>query len=125
MINNIRIGAAAAVLAAAAAGALAASAATTSPSGVACHIEVTRNGNILSLEGIASADRSIAGNYTLNVERSGSGGVSNISQGGAFSATPRRPEALGSAAINLYPAGQFSARMTLSWSDGETSCRTS
>jgi curli production assembly/transport CsgH protein len=118
MSKTILIGAASAALIAGVA-----AASVNKATDVACHIRTERHGNVLSLEGIAAADRSISGTYQLNVQKSGGDGDSSVSQGGAFSAMPNRQAVLGSTALNLYPQAQFSAHMTLSWNGGDTSCQ--
>lgn len=86
------------------AGALAAMATADQSLGpVRCEIRVTPEGDMVSLEALAHADRKVSGSYSFHVESAGRSGGTNIEKGGAFSAAPGKPATLG--AITLDAKG--------------------
>jgi curli production assembly/transport CsgH protein len=77
---------------------------------VRCEIRVMPEGDMVSLEALAHADRNVSGTYSFHVESTGQTGGTNIEQGGAFSAAPGSPATLG--AVTLDPKGAvYDARL--------------
>ena len=92
------------------------------PPSVQCEIEVVTTPHGTVLRPVARSAAALSGEYRLSVESAGSGGSSQVSQGGAFSLTPGRPETLGSVSLAQSSGMQVLARMELSWAGGRTHC---
>ena len=88
-------------------------------SAVACDILATRTAHGLRLEAIAHADRSVHGAYDFVITAQGSGGSSDVTQGGPFDLAAGRSATVGVAEISR---GRYRAVLTLSDADGEL-CR--
>lgn len=73
---------------------------TTSAGPVQCGITSTTQNGMLMLEGALRTDVAVNGSYQLRLQSSGSGGSSNISQGGNFSAAAHDNISLGKVMIN-------------------------
>ena len=86
---------------------------------VACDIRVTRTAHGLRLEAIAHADRSVHGSYDFVITAQGSGGSSDVTQGGPFDLAAGRSATVGVAEISHR---RYRAVLTLSDADGEI-CR--
>ncbi|UVK57432.1 hypothetical protein DBIPINDM_008392 (plasmid) [Mesorhizobium sp. AR02] len=87
------------------AGALAAMATADQSIGpVHCEIRVTPEGDMVSLEALARADRKVSGTYSFHVGSVGRSGGTNIEQGGAFSAAPGKPATLGAVTLDAKGA---------------------
>ncbi len=71
---------------------------------VRCEIHFTPDGDMVSLEALAYADRKVSGTYSFHVESAGQTGGTNIEQGGAFSAAPGRPATLGAVTLDAKGA---------------------
>jgi hypothetical protein len=91
------------------------------PGGVGCEIRTAEtSGGVLLLQAMALADAGAAGEYELEVRKSGGGGTSSTSQSGDF-------EVLGSgetllSEVTIGGGGSLSAKLTL-WSNaGEIVC---
>ncbi|MDN2566853.1 curli-like amyloid fiber formation chaperone CsgH [Aquibium sp. A9E412] len=82
----------------------------------ACAIESERAGGMTTIRGVASSDTAISGSYRLSVDGGGGAGSARISQGGAFSAAPRAPAALGRVTLS---DGVYEVRLALE-AAGET-----
>lgn len=96
------------------AGALATMATADQPIGpVRCEIRATPEGNMVSLEALAYADRNVSGTYSFHVESAGQTGGSNIEQGGAFSAAPGKPATLSAVTLDAKGA-DYDARLEVS-----------
>lgn len=87
---------------------------------VRCEIQVSGSGSGVTLEGVVYAKSEIAGSYQLRVSQSGSGGGSNINQGGGFSAGPGGPSHLGT--VMLGGGGSYTASLKVTWDGGSTAC---
>lgn len=92
---------------------------TFGPPAAYCDIRETRTPRGLRLEAIAEADQSVDGVYDFVITAKGSGGSSDISQGGPVALNAGERAVVGVAEI---PAGRYSAVLTLSDADGEL-CR--
>lgn len=98
MINStIQIG-----LVAIAALGIAGAAAIAGPSSndFACGISTTTDRGMMAIEGVVQTQEAMSGDYRFALKSSGSGGSSNINQGGQFTATPGSPVSLGRVMIN-------------------------
>lgn len=62
---------------------------------VRCEISAQNRGGMIQLSGLMHADQDIDGSYRFKVQSAGSGGNTNISQGGQFHAGPNGPTTLG------------------------------
>lgn len=60
-----------------------------------CEIRATKASGMITLAGIVHADSRIDGSYSFRVAGGGSGGRTDISQGGEFTAGPGQAETLG------------------------------
>ncbi|KUO57725.1 MAG: hypothetical protein APF80_02495 [Alphaproteobacteria bacterium BRH_c36] len=74
---------------------------------VSCSIQVSRNGGMTALTGLARASSPVSGTYEFVVTSTGSGGSSNIVQSGDFSASGGQTEELGQVAVG----GGYSAKL--------------
>jgi hypothetical protein len=79
---------------------------------VRCEIRVTPKGGTVSLEALAHADRNVSGTYSFHVESVGRTGGTNNEQGGAFSAAPDKPAALGAVTLDAKDA-VYDARLKI------------
>ena len=86
---------------------------------VACDIRATRTANGVRLEAIARADRAMRGAYNFVITARGSGGSSDVTQGGPIDLTAGRSVTVGVAEIS---SSRFHAVLTLSDANGEL-CR--
>jgi hypothetical protein len=80
---------------------------------VDCDIRVTRSSRGVSLRGVAHAHASIDGDYSFVITKSGGGGSSDISQGGAFDLMPGAEAVLGSADLSMERGARWRAVLTL------------
>lgn len=79
--------------------------ATSSIAGVSndpgtCGVLTSTQGGMLLIEGSVLSSVELNGSYQFSVQSSGSGGSSNISQGGAFTAAANQQTTLGQVMIN-------------------------
>lgn len=88
-------------------------AATSRSSALSCEIRATPTRNGLKLEALAEAARAVRGEYDLVVTKSGPGGSSDISQGGAFSLAANERAVLGVAEVGLERRATINARLIL------------
>ena len=65
-----------------------------------CGINANSSGGMIALEAAFQSDVAVNGSYQFRVMSSGSGGSSNISQGGAFAAAANDLVKLGQVSIN-------------------------
>jgi len=91
---------------------------------VRCEIEVEELGMGVKLQGVVFANRAVNGAYQLQVSKSGSGGSSNINQGGHFNARPDVPAKLGVVQLG-GDGGSYSARLRVMWDGEEIECEKS
>lgn len=73
---------------------------TTSAAPVQCGVNSTTQNGMLMLEGALQTDVAVNGSYQFRLQSSGSGGSTNISQGGNFSASAHDTVSLGKVMIN-------------------------
>lgn len=83
-----------------------------------CEIRATRTAGGVRLEAIAHGIASATGEYSLVVTKSGSGGSSDISQGGEFDAASGETS-LGVAEIGLERGASFDAHLSVRDAFGE------
>lgn len=89
--------------------------------GARCEIVVSKRGGGVELTGIVYAKTPVHGSYVLTVSKSGSGGGSDISQSGDFSAAPGKPGYLGNVMIG-GDGGAYVAKLRIKSSDGSAEC---
>ncbi len=85
---------------------LAGASATPSPEGFACGIAADRDGGMLQVEGALVSPIAINGEYRFSLRSSGSGGSTNVSQGGPFAAAAGQQTTLGRVTLNANAAYQ-------------------
>lgn len=90
------------------------------PSGVRCDIRATRTAHGVRLEAIAHADRAGHGVYDFVITAHGSGGSSDVTQGGRFDMAAGASAAIGTAEIS---SARYRAVLTLSDPSGAALCR--
>ncbi|MER8640753.1 hypothetical protein NKJ81_26815 [Mesorhizobium sp. M0018] len=104
------------------AGALAAMATADQSLGpVRCEIRATPEVDMVSLEALAYADKSVSGTYSFHVESAARTGGTNIEQDGAFSAAPGKPATLGAVTLDAKGA-VYDARLELTVDGKSISC---
>lgn len=89
--------------------------------GVTCEIRMVKSGGGVELKGIVHAARAASGSYRFNISNDGSGGSSDVSQGGDFALAAGESTVVGEAAFGN--ADGLKARLSVSTSAGTTSCR--
>lgn len=89
---------------------------------VRCEIEVETVGGGVRLQGVVHAKEAGSGAYDLEIRSSGSGGSSNIRQGGDFSAAAGEPARLGTVRLGGDGAA-YDATLTVIWNGKEFHCR--
>lgn len=87
--------------------------------GVDCDIRTSRTAHGLQIRAVAHAGRPVHGEYDFVITALGSGGSSDISQGGPLHLSAGQSDTVGYAEI---PRGRYRAVLTLSDADGEL-CR--
>ncbi|WP_306118630.1 MULTISPECIES: curli-like amyloid fiber formation chaperone CsgH [unclassified Roseitalea] len=120
MTNKRLIFAAGLVAAGIAAGAAASSTGTTpiaTGEPVRCEILAERSGAMIRLSGLMHADRDVSGEYRFNVQSTGRGGSTDISQGSRFHAGPNGPTTLGM--VMLSAGGVYDVELDVT-ANGET-----
>lgn len=68
--------------------------------GMVCGINTVSEGRMMSIEGVLQSPQAMTGEYRFAIKSSGTSGSSNISQGGAFSATADTTLSLGKVMVN-------------------------
>ena len=68
--------------------------------GLSCGISTQTERGMMSVEGIVQSPTTLTGEYRFALKSQGSGGTSNISQGGRFSVAPGEPVSLGKVMVN-------------------------
>ena len=86
-----------------------------------CEIEVEEFGSGVQLQGVVFSKLATVGAYDLQVSASGSGGSSNISQQGDFSAEANEPARLGIIQLR-NDGGSYKAKLRVMWNGEEVSC---
>lgn len=101
--------------------AVTATSSTAASDGVRCEIAVKERSGRVSLESFVDTPSSISGSYELLVTKDGSGGSSNISQGGDFSAEAGARTQLGNVVL-AGDSGTYSAKLKVTWNGKTASC---
>lgn len=91
----------------------------TSIPGLSCEIRTESRSGMLELSAMAIATARISGIYKLTVTSRSSGGSSDVTQGGDFSARPGDEVVLGTLSINH---GAYTAKLTLETAAGTATC---
>lgn len=89
---------------------------------VSCDVTARRTGNGMLIEAHAFADRSVDGEYSLTITKSGRAGSSDISQGGALSLAAGEEVMLGQNEISVERGARVRALLTIHDDRGEI-CR--
>ena len=84
---------------------------------LSCEIVTRASGGMTSIEGVAHADRALAGSYQLRITGPGA----NISQGGDFDASPGRAATLGSDTLGGN-GGSYDEKLEVTAGGKTTSC---
>lgn len=71
---------------------------------LSCEIQVTPSGGMLAIAGVVRSDHAVSGGYSFKIAGGGSGGSSNISQGGPFLAAPGEAVTVGSIMVGAAGA---------------------
>lgn len=87
--------------------------------GLTCEIRASKSGSGVELTGVVRASQATSGSYRFSVAQSGSGGSSDIDQGGDFSLKAGEQQVVGEISLGK---GSFDARLKVSSSAGGTSC---
>ena len=93
-------------------------AATQGP--LSCEIVKSAAGGSVVLAAVVHADAALSGSYTFHVTSGGSGGSSNISQGGPFAADASAPVTLGT--VMLGVGASYNATLTASANGASVAC---
>ena len=67
---------------------------------ISCGVNTITEGRMMSIEGVLQSPEPLTGEYRFSLRSSGSGGSTNINQGGQFSATPDTTVTLGKIMVN-------------------------
>lgn len=87
-----------------------------------CDIDVDRTPSGLRVTPVVRSDRAMSGEYSLVITKSGSGGSSDISQGGPFDVGRGERVSLGSSEFSMERGATFRATLKVS-ADGRVVCR--
>ena len=87
-----------------------------------CDIDVIRTPNGIRIMPIVRADRSLNGEYSLMITKTGSSGSSDINQGGPFNAARGERVKLGASEISLARGDKYRAVLNVR-ADGREICR--
>lgn len=80
---------------------------------VACSIVTTRTAYGTRLDAVVTSQQPLEGSYDLMISKSGSGGTSQISQGGAFAAEAKTPLTLASSEIGADRSARLQATLVI------------
>jgi hypothetical protein len=87
-----------------------------------CDIDIDRTSHGIRVTPVVRANRSLSGEYTLVITKDGSGGSSDISQGGPFDAARGEKVRLGSSEFSMARGASFRAVLKVR-ADGREICR--
>lgn len=87
-----------------------------------CAIDVERTPRGIRVTPVVWSDRAVSGEYSLVVTKSGSGGSSDISQGGPFDAARHERVALSASEFSMERGARFKAVLKVR-ADGREVCR--
>jgi hypothetical protein len=90
---------------------------------VQCNLVEEHTNGVVHLHGVVIATRHVAGQFSLNVIKTGPGGTANLSQAGTFSASPNREITLGQATVSVERGAQFTASLVLEAGGRSYKCR--
>lgn len=85
-----------------------------------CEIITDNAGGMVSLEGVVHAASALAGSYSFTVKSSGSGGSSDIEQGGEFAAAAGETVSLGQ--MSLGSGSTLDATLTVTAAGSTVEC---
>lgn len=109
-------------LAAVCLGSVAAVSATTAPeTSQFCEITAVPQSGMVKLQAFAKGDANAGGSYSFNVEKTGGGGSSTISQGGDFTLGKGGPELLSSVMLDAKDA-RYKAVLDIDLGTKSVSC---
>ncbi|RYG27292.1 MAG: hypothetical protein EON93_20850 [Burkholderiales bacterium] len=87
-----------------------------------CDISIVKTSHGVRITPVVRSDRSLSGEYSLTIIKSGGPGSSDISQGGPFDAPRDVKQELGSSEISLEPGSRFHATLKVR-AGGREVCR--
>lgn len=87
-----------------------------------CDISVVKTSHGVRITPVVRSDRSLSGEYSLTITKSGGAGSSDISQGGPFDAPRGVKQELGSSEISLERGSRFHATLKVR-AGGREVCR--
>lgn len=87
-----------------------------------CDISVVKTSHGVRITPLVRADRTLSGEYSLTITKSGGAGSSDISQGGPFDAVRGVKQELGSSEISLERGSRFHAVLKVR-ANGREVCR--
>jgi hypothetical protein len=90
--------------------------------GFSCEIDVYRTSNGIRVTPIVRAGKSLSGEYSLVITKSGAGGSSDISQGGPFDAARGERVKLSASEFSMERGAKFRAVLKVR-ADGREVCR--
>lgn len=96
--------------------------ATKSPKELTCEIRSTDIRGGVKLEALVLGRRGASGEYEFVVAKSGSGGTSNVSQGGEFEIGAGKETVVGEVTLGSGEKAKVKARLTVNTASGKTSC---
>lgn len=87
-----------------------------------CDIDVKRTSNGIRVTPVVRSDKSLSGEYSLVITKSGSGGSSDISQGGPFDVSRGERVSLSASEFSMERGAKFRAVLKVR-ADGREICR--
>ena len=87
---------------------------------VQCEIRAAAMPGGVRLEGTVLSKRKLAGDYRLQVDKSGAGGTSSSMQSGAFEIVAGAEEVVGEVGLGLERGASYRAELIIRWPGGET-----
>ena len=92
------------------------------PARAQCDITAVKTPGGILLRPVAFARGPVNGSYDLSIRTASRSGQSDISQGGDFATSGRETQDLGTVFLGRAPGGVATARMSLSWAGGQSTC---
>jgi hypothetical protein len=122
MFSIVKIAAASAVMGAAlaATGFAGGPSPAASPGPLRCEIRIVPAGGMIAVSAVVHADAAATGTYALRLSGGGSGGSSNISQGGPFAVEPGAPVTVGNMVIGA--GGRYDAVLEIAADGTKITC---
>ena len=78
---------------------------------------------MVHLHGVVIATRHVTGQFSLNVIKTGPGGMANLSQAGTFSASANRKVSVGQSTISVEPGAEYTASLEIEAGGRTYKCR--